>query len=694
MICLNVKKGYGVIKYYKDGKLCVKRVPKVLYKLSKKPTMSKPLVDVYTGEKYYIRRSHENYIGLVFPLPYIKDNGHRIYDYRMAIKLKHYYSIEPEDYRKVFYDIETTSLDPSEGIITSICFIDSFTDEEHCLLNKGNEKELLERFVNYLNDNDVLGIVGFNSVGFDTPYLQYRCDVNGVFFDRNDYIETDVMLVANKLFIRGSLDSIAKQLGVSRKLEVDNPVSLWNNKEYDTLLEYNIQDVRVTKELYEKLNVETFMESLWRLTWFDYNKVHHNSHIVNSFYNKRLYEDGKCLSKHDYKHYGAYGGGYNVNNSGFYENVMVFDFSALYPNIIRTLNLSPENYSLKDCKSYNKDDRKLYSSVNEFHDDYLVIDFEKVKVKDSGVLSEYITELINLRNKFKSEGLKNEEMAVKILVNSVYGVLSQATAKFILGGTYLAATTTWMGRTLLKSLIRRSKQHGINIIYGKTDSIFVISPFDIDETQRILNNIVDDVVYEITGKVNEYLRLDYEGLYEKLWIVNKNNYAYVKDGVIKTKGGSFHKINGSKFENDLVDYILQLIFNVGLKYKSEIMDEVNNFISNAISTKPVSYFSIRHKYRNKVINYLDTGHNYMIDMGLAEPIEGFYYNVCKVKTFPLATQNGELKRYDVIMFPDSHEPTGGFIIDRKWVEGIAKKVVNRFNLKSKRKQKRLSDFMG
>src|SRR5690606_29664671 len=139
-----------------------------------------------------------------------------------------------------------------------------------------------------------------------------------------------------------------------------------------------------------------------------------------------------------------------------------------------------------------------YNSVNEFHDDYLVIDFERVKVKDSGVLSEYITELINLRNKFKSEGLKNEEMAVKILVNSVYGVLSQATAKFILGGTYLAATTTWMGRILLKSLIRRSKQFGINIIYGKTDSIFVISPFDIDETQRILNSIVDNVVYEIT----------------------------------------------------------------------------------------------------------------------------------------------------------------------------------------------------
>lgn len=305
------------LSWYEEGELRNKVVPKVMLfgdAYAKNDIVKR---DIYSGCDFGVRQQAPTKILPPVPIPY---PVYDYYDYGTATKLLHFDNINPEEPRAVFFDIETTSLEPDKGVVTSICWMDSFTGKMFRSLNEGeegDERRCLLGFIRYLKQHDILSIIGFNSNKFDIPYIEARCLANSVTFDARKFIKQDVMVIANKLFYFGSLDVIAENLGVERKLEVDNPVKLWNEGRYEELLKYNVQDVKVTKQIYEKLNMKEFLEALWHLTWLDYDRVGANSHISNMFYNKRMWEDGYCVSQVDNDYKGDFGGGANYDpNTG------------------------------------------------------------------------------------------------------------------------------------------------------------------------------------------------------------------------------------------------------------------------------------------------------------------------------------------------------------------------------------------
>ncbi|MCE7698284.1 MAG: ribonuclease H-like domain-containing protein [Methanobacterium paludis] len=675
MINIQVTSKKIIMRWYENKELQTKIVPKeILYadKFKKDGIQKK---DIYTGESYGIKKG-AGYFTPPIPIPF---NLYDYYDFKTASKLMYFKDMHPEDPRAVFFDIETTSLEPEKGVITSISWLDSYTGKKYFTVNKGDEKKCIKGFIDYLKENDILSLIGFNSNFFDVPYLEYRTKATGIKFKAKQYISQDVMLIANKLFYFGSLDAIAERLKVERKMEVDNPVKLFREKRFKELIEYNIQDVIVTKEIFEKLDMANFQKALWNMTWFDYDKIGANSHIDNMFYNKRMWEDDLIVTKADLDYKGDFGGGYNFNNVGVYENIFVYDFSSLYPNIMRGLSLSPENYSESDIK---------YSHVK---DSNLIINKSAFKGVSQGVLDKYITELLDMRKEYRKEGKDNEQLACKILANSVYGILSQKTAKFFLGGTHLSATVTWVGRNMLKTVSQYLKKFNIKTVYGKTDSIFLDSPLDIAQTSEIVQKCVDSAWEQITGTANTTLKMDFEGLYEKIWIINKNNYAFVKKGKIYTKGASFKNTKNSKFEQDITFEILDLVLNEGVKYKVDIRKHLLVSMANDIAFQPISYFAIKHKPRkiggDVKTNKWDEGVAYMKRKHLGEPEYGFYHGACEVIAIP---PNPGL---EVILFPLNHEPTGGFIISRKWLKSQIEKIMNKLDLEEKSKQISLSAFL-
>lgn len=671
MINVYVNRHKVKLSWYEQGELQTITLPKVmLYGDAYKQDGIKKK-DIYTGREYVVSEQAPNRYLPKVPIPY---PVYEYYDYTTATKLLHFDSIEPDEPRAVFFDIETTDLEPSKGVITSICWLDSYTGKEYETLNTGDERECLLGFVRYLKEHEILSLIGFSSNRFDIPFIEARCLYNNVKFDGRKFIKQDVMHIANKLFYFGSLDVIATKLGVERKLEVDNPVKLWKDKRYDELLEYNAQDVIVTKQIYEKLNMAEFLKALWELTWLDLDKVNSNSHISNMFYNKRMWEDGYCVSKADLKYKGDFGGGYNFDANGIYDNIYVYDFASLYPNIIRGLKLSPENYEEDDIIYSSDKDRNLILRKESFHE------------VDSGLLDTYITELLELRKQYKAEGKDHEQNACKILANSVYGILSQKTAKFVLGGTHLGATVTWVGRNMLKTVSRLIKHEGIETVYGKTDSIFVKSPFDIDQTNEIMQRCVDSAWKLITETENATLSMDFEGLYEKLWIINKNNYAFIKNGEIYTKGPSFRNKKNSQFEKDATKRILEMVLREGQIYRTDMRDNLKLFVAECIATKPISYFAIKHKARREKINVWDSGNHYMTHKGLGEPDYGFYHHACKVISLP------PNPAFEVILFPLRYEPKN-FIVERKWLESQVEKLLKKLNVPEKRQQFNLDVFL-
>lgn len=355
-----------------------------------------------------------------------------------------------------------------------------------------------------------------------------------------------------------------------------------------------------------------------------------------------------------------------------YESVHVLDFSSLYPNLIRQMRLSPEHRYKTNI--VDNPDLNLVINKNEFR-------------QESGLLDTYITELLELRKEYRNKGMEAEQLAVKIIANSVYGLLSQKTAKFVLGGTNIASTVTWAGRTILHRLVEILPEYGITVVYGKTDSIFVIS--DIDNKDKILEiaqNCVDVIVKDITGLDNDYIKFDYEEFLSKFLIVNKNNYVKVyTDGSRKLKGASFYNSKSSQFDIDVINHILDNMINGTVYYKRDVSKLAHKFLSIKINEAPLDYFAIKHKPRQATVNKWDNV-QYMRENDM--DIEwGFYHNA----VIAIGTNNPT----GVLVYPYGHEPNPKqYHIDRKWVEANINKIINKLALEDRNLQTSLDKFFG
>lgn len=327
MINIDWNNGEYKLEWYdKNNEYNYKNVQNVyLYPTKKKKKRKKHIKvvkDIYTKENYYVYKGKGSYTPYL-TIPYkinINKNGDRMYDKKFALKLLHFNEIKDVGLpRGIIYDIETTSLEPNEGIITSIAWIDTFDNSEHTVLNKGNEREMLKEFTDYIKNNNIISLIGFNSFDFDDRYLAYRLKHNDINFNPIKSCNIDVMKGANKLFIFGSLASIGKQLGVDeQKLDLgsENPISLYKNKKYDELLYYNLQDVRATKDIMKTLNLMEFYKALWELSWTDFNEIPFNSKLINNLSNKKMWENNLFVTKVYERFLGNFGGGFNYIING------------------------------------------------------------------------------------------------------------------------------------------------------------------------------------------------------------------------------------------------------------------------------------------------------------------------------------------------------------------------------------------
>jgi DEAD/DEAH box helicase domain-containing protein len=91
-------------------------------------------------------------------------------------------------------------------------------------------------------------IIGYNSIGFDMPVLNnyYAGDLLGL-------PQLDILaIIAKELGYRIKLDDVAKAtLGVQKSAHGLQAVAWWKEGKIDEIREYCLQDVKVTKEVYE-----------------------------------------------------------------------------------------------------------------------------------------------------------------------------------------------------------------------------------------------------------------------------------------------------------------------------------------------------------------------------------------------------------------------------------------------------------
>jgi DNA polymerase-2 len=150
-------------------------------------------------------------------------------------------------------------------------------------------------------------------------------------------------------------------------------------------------------------------------------------------------------------------GGYVMDSlPGLYRNVLVFDFKSLYPSIIRTFNLDPLSLLPADGPA----DGALVAPNGA-----------RFRREERGILPALVEHLAAERERAKAAGQAVQANAIKILMNSLYGVLGAEASRLFCPP--VANAITHFGQLLIRSAADSAAAAGFRVIYGDTDSLFV-----------------------------------------------------------------------------------------------------------------------------------------------------------------------------------------------------------------------------
>ena len=118
---------------------------------------------------------------------------------------------------------------------------------------------------------------------------------------------------------------------------------------------------------------------------------------------------------------------------GLYANVVVLDFKSLYPSLIRTFEIDPAEPDPARGRPAGEDP--------------IVAPNGAAFARRKGILSEILDELMPRREEARRAGDAVKSHAIKILMNSFYGVLGTPACRFY--DPRLANAITGFGREML-----------------------------------------------------------------------------------------------------------------------------------------------------------------------------------------------------------------------------------------------------
>lgn len=618
--------------------------------------------DIYGKDviKCYVRKPSDIY----FIKNYYIDVPDMIYEADLLYSLR--YAIDevgeiiPTNYKVLTYDIETTvdsgfpkDSNPVE-IINCMSFHNNFTNKKTTFVWRddivprveqledgeiryySNEVDMLKGMLDYWYSVDADIISGWN-VMFDIKYtiarLRYLgiddsklCNINRNEFEPiihqedgtniNDTVkvrpkgEPEILnlvlfdaLRAYKLLHFGVLESFSLQAVATKelsmeKLPVHNTSKVWR-EDLKTLIKYNRLDVDLVVKLNEKCKLILLLDSIKRfsgvrnLTDTFFMSRNHDTRILRKYNGKVVFPTKppfKERSPDDKENHLS--GAYVYSKPGLYDNVATLDFSGMYLNIIKLMNLSKECIDMENGKLVNPESG-------------LKINFNK-----EGIMPSVIDDLFklkkDLKNEIKNSGsqdLRDKMFAVKIVTNSVWGVINLS--NFRLTDLRLGNTVTYWGRTLIqkvRDIIER--KFGYEVVGCDTDSCMFVLPKDVMdfvnkgyEVRNSVNTEIQKWLYD-QGFEGKYMKVEFEKFAKKAIFQTKKRYAmnitWTEDeGIVDTTkvvGMSSRRSDVNAISKKVQKTVIDMLLKGSLKediYKY-VVDKVNSIIESKVSIDDIA----------------------------------------------------------------------------------------------------------
>ncbi|MAQ18655.1 MAG: DNA polymerase II [Sandaracinus sp.] len=453
-----------------------------------------------------------------------------------------------------------------------------------------DERALLEAFLEHVRRADPDVLTGWNVVDFDLLTLQRLAERERIPFalgrggerakvlpPRSDQ-QPYVVRVGGRVVLDGiatlkaatwsfesfSLEHVGqKLLGRGKRIAHDgDPVAEIRRlyrEDKPALAAYNLEDCRLVLDIVEAADLLGFAVQRQALTGLPLDRQGGSVAAFDNLYLPRLHRRGYVAPDVGDARGGERSpGGYVMDSvPGLYENVVVLDFKSLYPSIIRTFAVDPLGLATAGA-----------DPIPGFAGGAFA--------REGHILPGLIQHLWEARDEAKRSRDEARSRAIKILMNSFYGVLGTPGCRFF--SPLLASSITLRGHEIITESRAFIEARGYAVIYGDTDSLFVhVGGSDADASAATGRTLAADLndhwrtTLRERHRIESALEVEYERNFVRFLMPtmrhstkgSKKRYA----GLVRTGGGEKLVVKG--LEAARTDWT-----SLARRFQRELLDRV------------------------------------------------------------------------------------------------------------------------
>lgn len=394
-------------------------------------------------------------------------------------------------------DLETT---PDASAIFSVALVGCGIEEVHIVSRSpvpgatphADERALLVAVADRIRRLDPDVLVGWNVVDFDLQVLARRCDASGLslaesslgrtpgrieFQNDRSFMRQARAGIPGRMVVDGlplarealrlddyRLGTVAEAvLGRGKLIDEEAPdtaaeITRMYREEPASLVAYNLEDARLVTEILEREGLIDLTFERSRLTGMQLDRVSASIATFDLLYLPELRRHGFVAPSVDADRDAqpVTGGAVLDSTPGVSRNVAVFDFKSLYPSLMRTFNLDP--LALARARSAPEGATILAPNGARFS-------------REDAILPRIVERFMTSREAARKRGDRHATQAIKIMMNSMFGVFAAPSCRFF--SPELANAITTFGQQTLAWTADAFRHEGLEVIYGDTDSVFV-----------------------------------------------------------------------------------------------------------------------------------------------------------------------------------------------------------------------------
>jgi DNA polymerase elongation subunit (family B) len=542
------------------------------------------------------------------------------------------------DPKVLAFDIETDALTPERGEMVMVSLVandykkvitwkkdNDATIPEYVDIYE-NEKEMIEAFVKEVKKYSPDFLIGYNTDGFDLPFIKKRaqiikakCDLS---LDRSNIRILKGIPPIGKLsglshidlykFVKTtyaqymqsetlSLNDVAKEFLGNNKtgFQIDHSSKL--NGKWNDYYEYCIQDSQLVIDLFKKfwpdlyeftkvIKEPTFNVSRNGLAKQLEGFILHNLKKFNEI-PERKPSQRELASR---LQLGTVEGAFVYEPTpGLYEDIAMFDFTSMHTSIIITHNIGKETLvtepevrsdlsKLEDnnnsipTESVNSSltNSQTHKLTNSYYESPEIDIYGKKKKfyfsKKPGFFPTLLKEIFKKRKQHKEEYQKNptpinkaRSNAFKVLSASAHGYIGFNGARYF-SWEASSAILAYV-RYFNQQTIQKIKDKGHKVIYGDTDSVAFTKE---GKSEKEINQLLNQLNSELPG----VMHLESEGTFQRgIWVKTRNGdvgakkkYALRREnGTVKIRGFETVRRDWCKLARKNQDKVLRLILEDG-----------------------------------------------------------------------------------------------------------------------------------